>query len=131
MEDPLGFGRLFSDGGHMPMPFHLSTACPIPTELDSSLGRYGVEYSIEDSAFFASSLQREGADLDERIRLAAEGGGTLHTALKGSVGIAIWDDPITGVGRTEIPPFVHKQAISITSYCLGNRVSLSTQILVD
>lgn len=130
-KDPLGFERLFSGGGHMPMSLHLSTARPIPTELDSFLDRYGVEHSIEDSASFASNLQREGVGLDERIRLIAEDGDALRTALKGSIDIAIWDGPITGAGRIEILPFVHEQAISITNHRFGNRTPLSAQVLVD
>ena len=130
-KDPLGFERLFSGGGHMPMSLHLSTARPIPSELDSFLDRYGVEHSIEDSASFASNLQREGLGLDERIRLIAEDGDALRTALKGSIDIAIWDGPITGAGRIEILPFVHEQAISITNHRFGNRTPLSAQVLVD
>lgn len=130
-KDALGFERVFSGGGHMPMSLHLSTARPIPSELDAFLERYGVEHSIEDSASFASNLQREGLGLDERIRLISEDGDALRTALKGSIDIAIWDGPITGAGRIEILPFVHEQAISITNHRFGNRTPLSAQVLID
>ncbi len=53
----------------------------------------------------------------------------LAKAVRGSVDVAIYDEPVTPCGRVEILPFVLEQAVSATNHRFGNPTKLLDGVL--
>jgi RHH-type proline utilization regulon transcriptional repressor/proline dehydrogenase/delta 1-pyrroline-5-carboxylate dehydrogenase len=88
----------------------VSSAVPLPGSLGSSFPT-----TIETDAAFAAGPHAPG-----RIRLLGGDPVALAEALHGNPDIAIYAGDVTAAGRVELLPFVHEQAVSITSHRFGN-----------
>ncbi len=91
--------------------------------------RFGFGYVREENETFIHSLAGSLSGHDQRVRLLGCSRGDLGDDLASSIDIAVWDSPITAAARAEILPFVHEQAVSITTHRFGTPSVATTEIM--
>lgn len=109
----------------------LSTDKPLPAPIVDWAVRYRINPIIEGRRSFIASL--ESGDLGNELRVRALGvtRGDIQKDLGGSIDVAIWDGPATAAARVESLPFLHEQAVSITTHRFGNPTSITNGILEE
>ncbi|MDF2443643.1 MAG: RHH-type transcriptional regulator, proline utilization regulon repressor / proline dehydrogenase, partial [Subtercola sp.] len=65
----------------------------------------------------------------QRVRLIGGSRSALATAAGGRPDLAIYDNPVTSVGRLELLPFLHEQAVSITRHRFGAPSTLTDDVI--
>ncbi|RFA13550.1 1-pyrroline-5-carboxylate dehydrogenase [Subtercola boreus] len=65
----------------------------------------------------------------QRVRLIGGSRSALAAATGGRPDLAIYDNPVTSVGRLELLPFLHEQAVSITRHRFGAPSTLSDEVI--
>ena len=107
----------------------LSTTRALPDPIQDWAHRYGFACLVESPEEFAQRLDGAEVHHDGRVRLLGSERATLMGQLSAPIDYAIWDGPVTTAGRVEILPFVHEQAVSLTTHRYGTRSSLADQVL--
>jgi RHH-type proline utilization regulon transcriptional repressor/proline dehydrogenase/delta 1-pyrroline-5-carboxylate dehydrogenase len=116
--------RLLAAAARVKAPVLISSALPLPVGLMSAIGDVlsplnvlGVRIETDQSwlAYVAA-----GELPTTRIRLAGRGARTLAEALEGNPDVAIYANEVTVAGGIELLPFLHEQAISLTTHRFGN-----------
>lgn len=104
----------------------LSTAEDLPPAVYHWAERYGFGCITESASEFEAHLQSADLNHDGRVRLLGRGRDAL---VHGGIDIAVWDGPATTAGRVEILPFVHEQAVSLTTHRFGTLSDLGRSVL--
>ncbi len=108
----------------------ISVAEPLPPEVVSWARRYGIDYRVEDADKFQARIKKSDFDHDGRVRHLGAGEDE-STILNSDTAISVWDGPVTTAARVEILPFVHEQAVSITTHRFGTPSSVVDGLLPD
>ena len=108
----------------------VSTALPVSKQMAEFFGEYDLKVVRETDAEFEGYLASHATNRDGvRVRMIGGDSVALAEAVKGSVDVAIHDEPITACGRVEVLPFVLEQAVSATNHRFGNPTRLLDGIL--
>ncbi len=108
----------------------ISTALPVSKQMAEYFAEYELKVVRETEDEFESYMgshatNREGV----RVRMIGGNSVELAKAVRGSVDVAIYDEPVTPCGRVEILPFVQEQAVSATNHRFGNPTKLLDGVL--
>ncbi len=109
----------------------VSTTAPVPAEVVAWGERYGLLFYVEDDAQFVSRLNRTDLDYDGRLRLIGAPRTSLGDDLAGSLSLGVWEGPVTSAARVEILPFVHEQAVSLTTHRFGTPSTMVADVLAE
>ncbi len=109
----------------------LSTDKPLPWTIDDWATKYGFNPLIQDRDDFIEMLNGDEARDEVRVRALGVTRGEIQRDLGGSITVAVWDGPATAAGRVEALPFLHEQAVSITTHRFGNPTSITNGILEE
>ncbi|MFT0846589.1 bifunctional proline dehydrogenase/L-glutamate gamma-semialdehyde dehydrogenase [Actinomycetaceae bacterium L2_0104] len=108
----------------------VSTALPVSKQMAEFFGEYDLKVVRESDAEFASYMASHSSNQDGvRVRMIGGDSLALAKAVRGSVDVAIFDEPVTACGRIEVLPFVLEQAVSATNHRFGNPTRLLEGIL--
>jgi RHH-type proline utilization regulon transcriptional repressor/proline dehydrogenase/delta 1-pyrroline-5-carboxylate dehydrogenase len=120
--------RVCAAGARACAPFEVSTAAAVPTPLLTALERLGVTVRTEGAVEWAARIAGSGV---ARVRIIGSNAevGALSAATGGDPDIAVYDGPVTESGRIELLPFLHEQAVSITSHRFGAVSTLTDGLL--
>jgi RHH-type transcriptional regulator, proline utilization regulon repressor / proline dehydrogenase / delta 1-pyrroline-5-carboxylate dehydrogenase len=120
--------RVCAAGARACAPFEVSTAAALPTPLLTALERLGVAVRTEGAVEWAARIAGSGV---ARVRIIGDDadGDALSAATGGDPDIAVYDGPVTESGRIELLPFLHEQAVSITSHRFGAVSTLTDGLL--
>lgn len=121
----------FDPDATAPAVIQLSTDKPLPWTIDDWALKYGFNPVIQDRAEFISMLTSDEMGDEVRVRALGTTRGDIQRDLGGSIEVAIWDGPVTTAGRVEALPFLHEQAVSITTHRFGNPTSITDGILEE
>ncbi|WP_077488690.1 proline dehydrogenase family protein [Sinomonas mesophila] len=116
-------------GTGVPQGAVVSTAAPLPADVDRALRAAGLAPVVEDAAAWAKRAgclaAQTGPDSGARIRLI--GGSALATAeaANGKPDVAVYANDVVAAGRVELLTFLREQAVSITAHRFGTPNKLS------
>lgn len=102
----------------------VSTAVPLPDELDTFLRERGIPVLVESDADLLDRARHVGRRRDGRVRLLGGDPAALAHALGGSIDVAVYAGPVVASGRMAILPYVHEQSVSITAHRYGHPTDL-------
>ncbi|MEZ7898515.1 MAG: proline dehydrogenase family protein [Flaviflexus sp.] len=108
----------------------VSVTAPLPPALSEFFADHEVKVTIETEEAWhrragGLSINADGV----RVRLLGEDPVALARAVRGSVDVGIYSDPITPAGRVELLAYVQEQAISATNHRFGNKTDLLEGVL--
>ncbi|WP_182050383.1 proline dehydrogenase family protein [Changpingibacter yushuensis] len=108
----------------------ISTAISVSKQMIEFFAEFGMHVHKETDEEFAQDLALQ-ADNPDGIRVRVLGTCTvsLPQAVKGSVDVAFYDEPLTANGRIELLPFLQEQAVSATNHRFGNPTKLLDGVL--
>ncbi|WAP52249.1 proline dehydrogenase family protein [Arthrobacter sp. ATA002] len=108
----------------------VSTGVELPLALQTLLAEHGIPAVEEnDAAWLAAAAGYDPAVHGPRIRLIGGDAPALAEALGGRPDVAVYANPVTEAGRVELLPFLHEQAVSITSHRFGTPNHLSDALI--
>lgn len=109
----------------------ISTALPVSKQMAEYFAGHELKVVRETKDGRFESYMGSHATNREGVRVHAIGGDSvgLANAVRGSVDVAIYDEPVTPCGRVEILPFVQEQAVSATNHRFGNPTTLLDGVL--
>ena len=108
----------------------VSTALPVSKQMAEFFGEYDLKVVRETNKEFESYMASHATNRDGvRVRMIGGDSFSLAKEIKGSVDVAIYDEPITACGRVEVLPFVLEQSVSATNHRFGNPTRLLDGIL--
>ncbi|MCF2707458.1 bifunctional proline dehydrogenase/L-glutamate gamma-semialdehyde dehydrogenase [Arcanobacterium haemolyticum] len=103
----------------------ISSALAVSRQMGDFFAKYGVVVTKESDEQFARSLAAQSENVDGvRVRVLGTPDVSLTEAVKGSVDVAFFDEPLTANGHIEMLPFVLEQAVSATNHRFGNPTHL-------
>lgn len=139
--------RVLAAGLRADAPLTVSTAHPLPEEVLGALrAARDVTVVVEDTAaFHGRAVQRtmvpaaaEGGG-DPRVRLVLDWAGdpegsraavtALFEAVEGSPDLAVYSGPVVSAGDVELLPYLHEQAVAITSHRFGTPDGLTDHLI--
>ncbi|KHL02029.1 proline dehydrogenase family protein [Sinomonas humi] len=99
----------------------VSSASALPGNAAAVLERHGVQLVREETPQWLGRARRMQSG---RIRLIASPvsptAAELSEVLGGRPDVAVYRHPVVGSGRVELLPFLHEQAVSVTTHRFGN-----------
>lgn len=107
----------------------ISTTQALPDLFQDWAHRYGFACLVESSEQFVARLDAAQVHHDGRVRLLGGSRAELLARLTNPIDFAVWDGPVTLAGRVEILPFVHEQAVSVTTHRYGTPSALGVGVL--
>ena len=110
------------------MGHRVSSAVPLPDELDTFLRERGIPVLLESDADLLHRARHVGHRRDGRVRLLGGDPAALARALGGSIDIAVYAAPVVESGRVAILPYVQEQSVSITGHRYGHPGGLSDEL---
>lgn len=133
--DSYGHLTRFCAGQTKPQALHhgpnmvLSTAFDLPPAVYAWAEKYGFGCVAETRAEFEERLLAADLGNDGRVRLLGQSRVDLATDIGASIDLAVWDGPATTAARVEAIPFLHEQAVSMTTHRFGTPSALGTGVL--
>lgn len=112
-----------------PAEITISVAEPLRPEAVRWARRHGLSYREEGAGEFKARIARADLDFDGRIRQLGANADDPDTLVASSTSVSVWDGPATGAARVEILPFVHEQAVSITTHRFGTPSTIVDGVL--
>lgn len=107
----------------------LSTAEDLPPAVYAWAEKYGFGCIVETRSEFEEHLLAADLGHDGRVRLLGQTREELTRDIGASIDLAIWDGPATTAARVEALPFLHEQAVSMTTHRFGTPSSLGVGVL--
>lgn len=108
----------------------ISTEIPVSKQMIDFFAEYGVIVQQESNSEFANSLASQANNPEGvRVRILGTCDADLPAAVKGSVDVAFYTEPLTASGRVELLPFIMEQAVSATNHRFGNPTRLLDGVL--
>ncbi len=134
-EDPdflLRYAAGQTDGepfGYQGAQLVLSTTEALPDRVQDWAHKYGFACLVESPEEFAHRLNAAEVDHDGRVRLLGAPRAELLARLDSPIDFAVWDGPATTAGRVEVIPFVHEQAVAVTTHRYGAPSAMGVGVL--
>ncbi len=100
----------------------VSSPVPLPDELAAALETEGVSWLVES---WQQCLERAAGRLGGRIRLVATADHHEH----GTAQVAVFAQPVTSTAELELMPFLHEQAVSITTHRFGTSFEVAREVV--
>lgn len=107
----------------------LSTTEALPDRVQDWAHKYGFACLVESPDEFSGRLNAADVQHDGRVRLLGAPRAELMRRLDSPIDFAVWDGPATTAGRVEIIPFVHEQAVSVTTHRYGTPSAMGVGVL--
>ncbi|RFA10158.1 1-pyrroline-5-carboxylate dehydrogenase [Subtercola boreus] len=122
--------RVLSAAATAGAPLEVSSALEVPKEaLRKVLGAATADALAVRVERDEQWLARASTLRAQRVRLIGGSRSALADATGGRPDLAIYDNPVTSVGRLELLPFLHEQAVSITRHRFGAPSTLSDDVI--
>ncbi len=121
----------FDPNATVPPIIQLSTDQPLPESVEQWALIYGFNPTVQQRDEFISMLKSDEVGDEVRVRAIGTTRGDIQRDLGGAIEVAVWDGPVTSEARVEALPFLHEQAVSITTHRFGNPTSITNGILEE
>lgn len=123
-------GQNLDDAVYTPV-VTLSVDRTLPEEVVAWAEKYGFTVVKEPHNEFLTYLANPSGPPESRVRALGTSRAEIQDSLGGDLRVSVWDGPATVAARAEALPFLHEQAVSITTHRFGNPTSTTEKVLVE